>query len=336
MVNMMRIPSEDMQQEFERVLLKIGFAAEKATTCARIFMENSLDGVASHGWNRFPRFVSEIQGGYVQVDAQPERVNTFGAWEQWDGNLGPGPLNALICTDRTLELAREYGMGSVALKNTNHWMRGGTYARKAAEAGFIFMCWTNTEPNMPSWGAKERRIGNNPLILAVPWQEGPVVLDMAMTQYSYGKLETLSARNEMLPLAGGFDKEGNLSKNPTAILETKLGLPIGYWKGAGLSVLIDLIVTLMSGGLATHQIGEQDVEYNISQLFIAFDISRASDPETINQVVEGIIDDLHQAAPATDDSEILYPGERVLKKRQENIANGISIDPLIWQQILDM
>lgn len=333
---MIRVPFAEMQREFQRVLLKIGFTPERATLCARIFTETSLDGVASHGVNRFPNFIEQIRKGYIQVQAEPEKLATLGAWEQWDGHLGPGPLNAYTCTERALALAREHGLGCVALRNTTHWMRGGTYGWQAAEAGFVFMAWTNTLPNMPPWGAREIRVGNNPLVLAVPRSTGPVVLDMAMSQFSYGRLETARRRQEQLPLAGGFDLQGNLTRDPEAIIHSQRPLPIGYWKGSSLSLLLDLMAALLSGGQTTYQIGRQVAEFNISQVFIAFDLGKAASAALAEQVVNEVLDDLHSAAPAASGDEILYPGERVLKTRQENKANGIPVDPSIWQQVLDL
>jgi 3-dehydro-L-gulonate 2-dehydrogenase len=331
---MTRIPFSEMQKEFERVLLKVGLAPDRAALCARILAENSLDGVASHGVNRFVDFIEQIRLGYVKVDVEPARLTSFGAWEQWDGKLGVGPLNALTCTERALELAREYGLGCVGLRNTNHWMRGGAYGWQAAEAGFGFMGWTNTKPNMPAWGARDSQVGNNPLILAVPRQNGAVVLDMAMTQFSYGRLETAQRNNEILPIPGGFDIQGNLTRDPNAIIKSERALPIGYWKGSGLALLLDLMGTLMSGGQATYQIGQQETEYGVSQVFIAFDVTRPCGSALVDQIVDGVIDDLHKATPIEDAGTVLYPGERALRTRQENLANGIPVDPSIWQQIL--
>jgi 3-dehydro-L-gulonate 2-dehydrogenase len=333
---MIRIPFAEMKQEFQRVLLKAGFTPERADQCAHIFAQNSLDGVASHGWNRFPAFIERIEQGYIKLEAEPEKVAAFGAWEQWDANFGPGPLNALAATNRAMELAREYGLGCVGLKNTNHWLRAGLYGRQAAEAGFVFLCWTNAIAMMPPWGSRAPRLGNNPLVVAAPRAEGPVVLDMAMTQFSFGKLEVAQRRGQKLPVPGGFDNEGNPTQDAAAILESGRALPIGYWKGSGLALLLDLTATLIAGGLATHQISQQNVEIGVSQVFIAFDISKSSSAALINQTVEEIIDDLHRAAPDATVGEILYPGERVLRTRQENLAQGIPVDAAAWQEILEM
>ena len=129
-----------------------------------------------------------IHNGTIDVHARPELVGSCGALERWDGKLGIGNLNAYQAMDRAIELARRHGIGCVALANTNHWMRGGTYGWQAADAGLMGICWTNTLANLPPWGASDPRLGNNPFVIAVPRPEGHVVLDMAMSQFSYGRL----------------------------------------------------------------------------------------------------------------------------------------------------
>ena len=159
--------------------------------------------------------------------------------------------------DRTIALAREHGMGCVALANTNHWMRGGSYGWQAADAGMIAMCWTNTLPNLPPWGAADPRVGNNPLVIAVPRADGHVVLDMAMSQFSYGTLASYRMRGELLPMDGGFDASGRLTRVPGDIEASNRPLPIGFWKGSGLALMLDLVAAMLSGGKATHQIGAE-------------------------------------------------------------------------------
>ena len=330
---MLLIPFDEMQEEFERILLKAGLSAQRAETCAKIFTQNSCDGVASHGYNRILHFAAAVQRGDVKADASPERINAFGAWEQWNGNLGPGMLNALFCTDHVMELAREYGMGCVALRNTNHWMRPGTYGWKAAEAGFIFMCWTNTGPNVPPWGGAEPRIGNNPLVMAVPHSPGAVVLDIAMSQFSFGKMELYAHREQSLPVAGGYDREGNITYNPAEILATSRPLPIGYWKGSGLSLLLDLIGTLLSGGRSTYQLGQEKTESGVSQVYIAFDIARAGEAASIDRIVSETLTFIKTATPIEAGTEINYPGERVLKTRQKNLESGIPVDTALWERV---
>lgn len=250
----MRIPFPEVHAVLTRALVARGMMAERAERSARLFVEASADGVASHGLNRFPRFLRMIDNGSVDVDAEPSLAASFGALERWDGRRGPGNLNAWASMARATELAGRHGIGCVALANTNHWMRGGAYGWQAAGAGFAAMCWTNTLANVPPWGAAEPRIGNNPLVVAVPRAAGHVVLDMAMSQFSVGGLMARAARGEPLPVAGGYDATGRLTTDPQAILDSQRLLPIGYWKGSGLSLMLDLLAAGLAGGQATHTI----------------------------------------------------------------------------------
>jgi 3-dehydro-L-gulonate 2-dehydrogenase len=165
--------------------------------------------------------------------------------ETWD----PGILNAIYSMNRATEIAEKNGLGLVGLKNTTHWMRGGAYGWLAAEKGYIGICWTNTETCMPPWGAKSGAIGNNPFIMAVPRKDGHIVLDMAMSQYSYGKLQVTRLKNQQLPYPGGFDQDGHLTTDPGTIEESRRILPMGFWKGSGFAVLLDILSALLSGGL---------------------------------------------------------------------------------------
>ena len=328
-----RIPFDKLKSEFFRILIKHGFSGPKADKCADIFAVNSLDGVNSHGINRFPRFIKNVMGGFVKPDAVPSLINAFGSLEQWEGNLGPGPLNATFATDRAMKLAGENGIGMVTLANTNHWMRGGTYGWQAAKNGFVLICWTNTCQNMPAWGATDPRIGNNPFVFAVPYHDEAIVLDFAMSQYSYGKMESLKNEGKKLPYVGGFNKQGDLTDNPGEILESWRVLPIGYWKGSGLSLLLDILATILSGGLSTHQINSCTSEYSVSQVFISVNIKNLHNYPAIDNSINQIVDDLHKSNPENTSEAIRYPGEHVLQIRHENIKDGIPVSRRVWENL---
>ena len=324
---------DELDREFRRVLLKNGFEPGKAKTCAGIFAENTLVGVNSHGINRFPRFVQYVKDGFVKPEAEPKLKHKSGSLEQWDGCLGPGPLNALFSMRRGMEIASQSGIGCVALSNSNHWMRGGYFGWEAAKAGFVFIGWTNTTANMPAWGARDCRLGNNPLVLAVPYEEEAIVLDMAMSQFSYGAIESHELRGNQLPFPGGYDQSGKLTTNPSQILKSGRLLPIGYWKGSGLAILLDVIATVLSGGESTTAISTRHTETAISQVFILIDISKLGNESSIASAVKAIIENLHDSSVADDMKEVLYPGERLVRTRSENLNNGIPVDRSIWEEV---
>lgn len=327
----MRVLFDELKEAFYKALLKAGLSEERADICAQLFSENQRDGVYSHGLNRFPGLIAKIQSGQIDVTAEPECVKALGVVEQWDGKMGIGLLNAQIAMGRAIAIAKEHGMGCVGLRNTNHWMRAGAYGLQAADAGCIGMCWTNTTVLMPPWGAEEKRIGNNPMVMSIPRDGGHLLLDMAMSQYSNGKLEILKQRGEELPLAGGYDGGGNLTCDPGAILASKRALPIGYWKGSALAVMLDILAAVISGGQSTHQIGAQGDEYAVSQTFIALDVTSLVGQGVREQIVNDVVNDLQEVGEG-----VRYPGAGMLRVREESLEQGVLVDDGQWESLLQM
>ena len=328
-----RIPFEEMKKEFNRILLKYGFNSQKTEVLAEIFSVNSLEGVYTHGVNRFSPFIKYVDKKIIKVESEASLKSSGGAFEQWSGNSAAGPLNALKCTERAMELAHKFGVGCVALANTNHWMRGGTYGWKAARGGFAFIGWTNTIGIMPAWGAKDSRLGNNPLVFGLPFKNEAIVLDMAMSQFSYGKMEMAKMRGAQLSLPGGYDKNGKLSADPSEILESRRPLPVGYWKGAGMALLLDLLATVFSSGYSTHEISKDKYEHGISQVYIAVDLSKLGNDSLIAGTINQIIDDYKNSVPESETAEILYPGERIIRTREENLLKGIPVLETVWDKV---
>ena len=334
---MTRIPYEEMVAQFQRVLEKKGLTGGDARDAAVIFAQNSLAGVYSHGLNRFPRVVSYLEMGAIDPAARATCAYAAGAVERWDGHRGFGPLNAKRAMDRACALAKEYGVGVVALGNNNHWMRGGTYGWQAADQGCIGICWSNTCPNMPAWGGVDKKIGNNPLILAVPRSNGEhVVVDCAVSQFSYGKIEDCRLKGQTLPVPGGYDTQGNLTCDPAEIEKTWRVLPMGYWKGSGISIALDLIATVLSNGNSVQKIGTFGDEVGLTQIMIAIDPAKGNTVEQTDRIVNEIIADIKTSVPEKEGKEVYYPGELALKSIRENRELGIPVVEEKWNAVLAM
>lgn len=334
---MKRIPYEEMAAQFARVLEKKGLTAGDAREAAAIFAQNSLAGVYSHGLNRFPRVVSYLEHGTVDPSARAACEFAMGAVERWNGHRGFGPLNARRAMDRACELAKLYGVGVVALGNSNHWMRGGTYGWQAADRGCIGICWSNTTPNMPAWGAKDCRLGNNPLIIAVPRANGEhVMVDFAVSQFSYGRMEDCRLRGLELPVPGGYDGQGELTRDPAKIEETGRVLPMGYWKGSGLSIVLDLIATVLTNGNSVRAIGTFGDEVGLTQIMIALDPEKFGTGADAGAIIDGILADVKGSEPVAEGGEVRYPGEQMVRNIRENRELGIPVVEEVWESVLRM
>ncbi len=332
-----RVQYETAVDTVRKAMLKVGLSSEDADTCAKIHVESSAHGVESHGLNRVPVFIKYVKKGLVDPKAKISLVKARGAVERYDGNLGIGIINALHCADRAIALAKQHGIGCVTLKNTTHWMRGGTYTRKIAEAGFIGMSWTNTESCMPLWGSDQMSVGNNPFCIGIPHKDYPVAIDLAMSQFSYGKIDVYSLANEKLPIDGGFTKTGELTKDPDAIMESRRLLPMGYWKGSSMSLVLDIAAAMMAGGKSGIDMDKEKHSYctSCSQVFIAYDPYIFGDQEELDTKVQDRVVAAKNAHLADENSSIVIPGERAKINLEKSLQQGVSVDDKIWNTICE-
>ncbi|SOE22982.1 3-dehydro-L-gulonate 2-dehydrogenase [Spirosomataceae bacterium TFI 002] len=330
------VTSEIMQTALFSLFVKYEFSKEKAELLAKVYTESTLSGVNSHGINRVPLFIDYVEKGLVKVNAEAIKAETFGSIERWDGNQGPGIINAEICTNRAIELAKQHGMGMVALRNTNHWMRGGAYGWQAADAGCISILFTNTQPNMPPWGGKESRIGNNPFVVSIPRDNGHVVLDMSLSQFAFGKINEYRLKGENLPFPGGWDDKNELSNDPEKILAKERGLPIGYWKGSALSIILDMLATLLSAGDSTFRISEKEFETGISQVYLCIYPKLFNDRDLQEKLINEIIAYTHDVPPMHTGDRTYFPGERSAMTKSRNLKNGMQVSDSVWQKVLEL
>ena len=330
----MRVSYDEMYSQLKRVLEKYGITGQDAELSAKLYTDASLDGIYTHGLNRFPKFIKTIADGHVDPKARATKVESFGVLERYDGNNGPGNLNAWIAMNRAIELAKSNTIGVVAIRNNNHWMRAGNYGLLAAKNDCIGILWTNTIPNMAPWGGKEDKIGNNQIVFAIPHGDTPILVDVAMSLFSYGKLEKLKRAGEQTPVDAGYDIDGNITRDPAAVIKTHQVFPIGYWKGSAMTLALDIIAAITSGGNLTRQIGTYPIETHVSQFFMAIDIYTLKDRDEIMKQVEISLEELKACEPMDSSKPVHFPGEGMQAVRKDNLENGIPVDEGIWQQVL--
>ena len=323
---------ERMSRGLERFL-----NAQDAKRFAEIFAGNSLDGVYSHGMNRYPRYLSDMESGLCDAKVtQAERVSGLGGLEVWDAHFGVGPLIAQQMAERAIELARTHGIACVALRNNSHWLRAGRYGLMMADAGMMGLCMTNTCMNLVAYGAKEPSTGNNPITIAIPRRAGSLVMDMAVSQYAFGKLEIMAQEGGMLDTPCGYDTDGNLTNDPKKIVESGLMTPMALWKGSALSIMIDLMVSMLSLGRTSLVIGTPaDGEKGMSQMFVCMNPAAVIDMDKAEAQMEKTIAFLNSLEPKDGVHGVHAPGENLEKTRARNRECGIPVTEDTWQKIVN-
>ena len=309
---------------------------EMAKSFAEIFAGNSLDGVYSHGMNRFQRYLDDMQSGFCDASVlEAKKVSGFGGFEVWDGQFGVGPLIAQQVTRRAIDLAKQHGIACVALRNNSHWLRAGRYGLMMAEEGMMGICMTNTCMNLVAYGAKEPSTGNNPITIAIPRKAGPLVMDMAVSQYAFGKLEIMAQEGKMLDTPCGYDEAGRETANPADIVKSGLMMPMALWKGSALSMMIDMMVSMASLGRSSLEIGKpSDGEKGMSQLFICLNPKAVVDMDEADAKLEETIAFLGGLETREGMNGVHAPGENLEKIRARNRQNGIPVTEATWEKIL--
>lgn len=329
------IPFDEAKQTLAFILEKTGFSTADAAYLAHTFANNTLEGVESHGLNRFPRFMASVKSGDVQPTADIERISALGGLELWDAHLCAGPLVASRAMAKACHLAKTSGIAMVSVRNSSHWQRAGRYAWEAAEKNMVSILFTNTCQNLPAWGALDAQLGNNPMAIGIPRKKGAVVVDLSMSQFAYGRLEIAAQKGEKMPTAGGFDKQGRLTDDPNDILETRRVLPMGMWKGAALSLVLDMMAAGLSLGRTVHQIGNpSDGEKGLSQAYIAIHYTGLVDEAEAQTRFDDAVAALKASLPDHESSPVRYPGEKLPQIVKTHLKNGLPVHDSIWQAII--
>ncbi|MBQ2834612.1 MAG: 3-dehydro-L-gulonate 2-dehydrogenase [Clostridia bacterium] len=332
---MLYVSYEEAVAAMRRGLAKL-MPGETAQRFAEIFAGNSFDGVHSHGMNRFPRYIADIKSGLCDASVtQAERVSGLGGLEVWDAHFGIGPLIAQQMTERAIELAGTHGIACVALRNNSHWLRAGRYGLMMADAGMMGLCMTNTCMNLVAYGAKEPSTGNNPITIAIPRRAGSLVMDMAVSQYAFGKLEIMAQQGKMLDAACGYDAAGQPTADPKEIVNSGLMMPMALWKGSALSIMIDMMASMLSLGRTSLEIGKpSDGEKGMSQLFICMNPAAVVDMDAADEKIEKTAAFLEQLEPMQGMSGVHAPGANLQKTRARSRAEGIPVTRETWEKIL--
>lgn len=333
---MIRVSYEQAVSKMQKALSRF-LPAETARHFAEIFADNSLDGVHSHGMNRFPRYISDIENGICDASVlSAEKISAFGALECWDAHFGIGPVIAEAAAAQAAELAAAHGIGCIAVRNNSHWLRAGRYALQIAEKGFAGICFTNTCMNLSAWGAKTFSTGNNPISMSIPRKKAPLMMDMAVSQYAYGKLEVMAQEGKMLDFPCGFDSQGNETCDPRKIIEGGAMYPMAMWKGNALSIMLDLMAVTLSAGRSSLEMGvPADGEKGMSQVFIAINPAALGEMDKVEEKLEATINFFH-GLKENGEGNVHIPGENLENIRKDNMRNGIPVTDATWDAICQL
>jgi uncharacterized oxidoreductase len=321
-----------------RIFETAGCSAEDARIVTDHLVDSSLCGHDSHGIIRFYEYLTFFEKGVWNPRGVPRIVSERPCTAIVDGDSAMGQISGALAMRIAMQKAREFGTGTVTLRNCSHVGRCGAYPLMAARNKMIAIAFVNAGRlgrQIAPHGGLDGKLSTNPIAFSAPRRDhDPIMVDMATSVTAEGKIRVARNRGEALPPGWITDNAGHPAVEPNEYLESGGAiLPLGgvaSHKGYCLSWIVEVLGGALSGeGVAS---GEVDMTSN-GVLFTVYDIEHFTDLDTYYDEIETLICHLRTSRVNPDVGEILVPGEPELRTSEERTRNGIEIDETTWSRI---
>ena len=322
-------------------MMALGLPSKDAAAVATLMVEADMQGSDGHGVIRLAPYAKRILAGGINLNPNIKVVQERTAMALVDGDNGMGHLVMKKATELAIHKARTAGIAWVGSRLSNHAGPASLYARMALQHDMIGLYFAVGNANhLPPWGGLDMLLSTNPIAAAIPTlNEAPVVLDMATTVAAYGKVKAKAQRGEMMPEGWMIDRQGKPLLDPTKSEEGFL-LPIGGYKGYGLSLIVGILAGTLNGAAMGRQVIDFNKDFstttNTGQAIAIIDPSAFGDITEFKQNVDTLVRELRGSERMPGVDRIWLPGEQSHEKRLSNEAHGIVLAPSLMKQLNDL
>lgn len=314
-----------------------GMTQENADYCAECMVQTNLWGIDSHGVLRAPIYLQRLRQNAVNSKPDIKTIKGSQAFEVMDGDDGIGYVVGRAAMERAIELARQHSVGVVGVVRSNHFGAAALFAKMAAEQGMIGIAMTNVRPNLVVPGGSKPITGNNPIAIAAPTAEPfPFMLDISMSSVAGGKLLLAGKQKQKIPLDWATDKDGRPTDDPEKGFAGFL-LPLGGHKGFGLSLVVDILSGVITGGAFQYHLKSmykhQDDPSLTGHCMIVLNPSVIMPPEELRARMSEFYHTVKQSPMWDEEKEMFLPGEIEYLKQQERETTGIPIPAELYADL---
>ena len=313
-----------------------GMSSADAQTLVEIMVRCDARGISSHGLYRLPSYLRRMEAGGIDPKARPEVIRESAATALVDAHHASGYVASRFAMDKAIALAEQFGVGAVGVRNSNHFGAAGAYVLQAAERGMIGIATTNAPACMAPWGGITQMLGNNPIAIAAPRGDGnPFVLDFALSQVAKGWVRLAYAAKRAIPSGWAMDAQGRPTTDSAEAMRGLL-VPIGMYKGTGLSIAMDLLAGLLVGSMPSGDLPHQeslDSPGNVGHFFLAVQIERFIALSDFQSKVAALLDRVERSARAVGIDRILIPG-KIEADKERAASHGIDIATETWNELV--
>ncbi|KAK1145153.1 hypothetical protein N8T08_004586 [Aspergillus melleus] len=320
------VSAPSAQKFIHSILTGNGVPADNAAIIADCLIQADLRGVDTHGSNRIPSYMERIRQGVLDPGAQPTLVQVTPVVAQVDAHNGFGFVAAQKGMARAIDMAREFGIGFVSVKHSNHFGMSAWVVQQALDAGMMSLVFTNSSPALPVWGGQEKLMGVSPIACGAPaGKERPFILDMAPSVAARGKIYKAARRGEKIPGDWALDGEGRPTDDPNRALEGVM-LPMGGPKGSALSVMMDVFSGVLSGSaFAGHVTNPYDPSRpaDVGHFLVAIKPDLFMGLEEFKERMDYLYQRVVGSEKMAGVDRIYYPGEIEQIMHEERAKTGI-------------
>ncbi|MEF2072242.1 Ldh family oxidoreductase [Consotaella aegiceratis] len=327
-----RVALADLDRFCREALAAVGVDAPTAEAATRAMMHGTRLGIDSHGVRLLGHYLTVLAAGRVNPRPSPRLLRLMGATATLDGDHGHGARSAYFAMDHAVDLAAEYGIGAVAIRNSSHFGPAGAYAVPAAAAGMIGVVTCNSDSFVRLHDGAARFHGTNPFACAVPMDdEHPWLLDMATSSVPYNRILLYRSLGRSMPPGTASTADGLDTSNPE---ETEMLAPLGGafgFKGAGFAGFVEILSAVLTGMKLSFDIlpmagPDLSTPRQMGAFVMAIRPDAFVEPEVFAEGMRRYVETL-RASPARPDHAVMAPGDREWAEAARRDRLGVPIDP---------
>ncbi len=328
-----------LRQAVAAIFRAAGLAAEDAGWVAHCLVLADLRGVGTHGTARLPIYVERLRNGAANPRPRLRLTRPAPAALHVQGDNALGFVAARFALDEAIALARAQGIAIVGVGDSAHFGMAATYLLRAVEAGMGALVFTNASPSMPIWGGRTPFLGTSPFAFGMPGgtDSPPILLDMATSVAARGKIRQAAAAGQPIPEGWALDAEGNPTTDSQRAYDGIL-LPLGGPKGSGLSLMMEIMAGVLTGGAFGGQVRDQykarDLPQKVGHSFILFRPDLFMPADEIRARMDDLVARARACAPLDPARPILMPGEPEAATMQARLKTGIPLTEAVVTEIL--
>lgn len=331
----MKYHYDELKKLIELICVKVEMDERNAKILSNALLLNDFRGIRTHGIRCLPNYINRIRRGNLNPNPQMRFVNESIISALVDGDNGVGHLVATKCMEKAISLATEAGIGLVSTRNSNHFGAAAVFSMMALKNNFIGIALTNSAPRLAPTGGLTQSYGNNPISIAIPSNNIPIVMDMSLSVVANSNIIIAKNKGEKIPFGWAVTVEGEDTQDPSL---AKILLPIAGYKGYALAVVVEALTGILSGASFGKNVGisnslESDEGQNLGHLFIALDVNKFIHVEDYKKRIDVFIEDLKISKKAKNIDTIFLPGEKEFLAYQKNLEDGITIEKYVVEEI---